>query len=139
MNLVYLNGDFVPREGATVSVFDHGFLYGDGVFEGIRAYEGKVFRLEEHIDRLYRSAKGIAVEIPLTKSQMKEAMGRAIEPTNARRSRCLTRFLNTARIQHVIIHRFHLSPSGTASSWPGCEPGVPAESGLAGLGIPLEV
>ncbi len=49
MNLIYINGEFVPAEKASVSVFDHGFLYGDGVFEGIRAYEGKVFRLEEHV------------------------------------------------------------------------------------------
>jgi branched-chain amino acid aminotransferase len=61
---IYLNGRFVDREDARVSVFDHGFLYGDGVFEGIRAYHGRVFRLREHIERLYRSAKSIMLEIP---------------------------------------------------------------------------
>ncbi len=50
---VYINGSFVPQEEATVSVFDHGLLYGDGVFEGLRSYSGKVFRLEEHVSRLY--------------------------------------------------------------------------------------
>ncbi|ADI02906.1 MAG TPA: branched-chain-amino-acid transaminase [Syntrophothermus lipocalidus] len=72
--LIYLNGSFVPEEEAKVSVFDHGFLYGDGVFEGIRAYHGKVFRLREHIDRLYDSAKAINLEIPLTKDEMIEVV-----------------------------------------------------------------
>ena len=56
---VYLNGEFVPKEQATVSVFDHGFLYGDGIFEGIRLYEGCVFKLDEHLERLEFSAKAI--------------------------------------------------------------------------------
>ena len=61
---IYLNGRFVDREDARVSVFDHGFLYGDGVFEGIRAYNGRVFRLQEHVERLYRSARCLMLEIP---------------------------------------------------------------------------
>lgn len=72
--LVWLNGDLVPKSQAKISVFDHGFLYGDGVFEGIRAYNGKVFMLDEHIDRLYESAKSIWLTIPMTKEQMKEAI-----------------------------------------------------------------
>ena len=52
--MIYLNGRLVPKEQAVVSVFDHGLLYGDGVFEGIRAYNGRVFRLKEHLERLYR-------------------------------------------------------------------------------------
>lgn len=71
--LIYLDGRLVPKEAATVSVFDHGFLYGDGVFEGIRVYEGNVFRLKEHIDRLYESAKTIALEIPMTREEMMKA------------------------------------------------------------------
>jgi branched-chain amino acid aminotransferase len=71
---VYLNGEFVPEEEARVSVFDHGLLYGDGVFEGIRAYDGYVFKLDRHIERLYDSAKAIALEIPLTKDQMTQAI-----------------------------------------------------------------
>ena len=61
---VYINGKFFPQEEAKISVFDHGLLYGDGVFEGLRAYRGKVFRLREHIARLYESAKAIWLEIP---------------------------------------------------------------------------
>ncbi len=72
--LVYINGKFVPKEEASISIYDHGFLYGDGVFEGIRAYNGRVFRLYEHIDRLYDSAKAISLEIPLTKEEMKEVI-----------------------------------------------------------------
>lgn len=68
--LVYVDGKLVPKNEATVSVFDHGFLYGDGVFEGIRVYEGNVFRLREHIDRLYESAKTIALDIPMTREEM---------------------------------------------------------------------
>ncbi|BBB32365.1 branched-chain amino acid aminotransferase [Thermotomaculum hydrothermale] len=68
---VYLDGKWVSsREEALVPVFDHGLLYGDGIFEGIRAYNGLVFRLEDHIDRLYNSAKGISLEIPVSKKEM---------------------------------------------------------------------
>jgi branched-chain amino acid aminotransferase len=68
--LVYIDGTFYPKADAKVSVFDHGFLYGDGVFEGIRAYHGKVFRLEAHIVRLYESAKAIGLTIPVTPEEM---------------------------------------------------------------------
>jgi len=71
---IYLDGEFVPEEEARISVFDHGLLYGDGVFEGIRAYNGYVFKLEEHLKRLYASAKAILLEIPLTKDQFREAI-----------------------------------------------------------------
>ena len=70
--LVYMNGEYIPESQAKISVFDHGFLYGDGVFEGIRAYNGRVFRLKEHIDRLYDSAKAINLEIPISKSEFIE-------------------------------------------------------------------
>jgi len=71
---IYINGEFFPKEEAKISVFDHGFLYGDGIFEGIRAYDGRVFRLKEHIDRLYNGARGILLEIPLTKEEMTEVV-----------------------------------------------------------------
>nr|WP_255688445.1 branched-chain-amino-acid transaminase [Tepidanaerobacter sp. GT38] len=71
---VYVNGEFFPKEEAKISVFDHGFLYGDGVFEGIRAYNGRVFKLKEHIDRLYNGARGIMLDIPLTKEEMTEVV-----------------------------------------------------------------
>jgi branched-chain amino acid aminotransferase len=71
---IYMNGKLVPEKDAKVSVFDHGLLYGDGVFEGIRAYNGRVFMLDEHIDRLYRSAQAIAMTIPMTKAAMSNAV-----------------------------------------------------------------
>jgi branched-chain amino acid aminotransferase len=72
--LIYLDGELVAPEQAKVSVFDHGLLYGDGVFEGIRAYNGRVFRLDAHIDRLYRSAHAIMLRIPMTKEEMLAAV-----------------------------------------------------------------
>jgi len=72
MTKIYLNGDLVPEDEAKISVFDHGFLYGDGVFEGIRAYDGYVFKLDEHLDRLYRSARAINLEIPISAEEMEE-------------------------------------------------------------------
>jgi len=71
---VYISGKLVPAEQATVSVFDHGLLYGDGVFEGIRVYSNRVFLLKEHIDRLYESALAIRLEIPMTREQMTDAV-----------------------------------------------------------------
>ena len=70
---IYLSGKLVDEKDAVVSVFDHGLLYGDGVFEGIRAYNGRVFLLREHVDRLYDSAKAIALNIPMTKEEMVKA------------------------------------------------------------------
>lgn len=67
---IYINGSLFAKEDAKVSVYDHGLLYGDGVFEGIRAYHGKVFRLTEHVDRLFDSARAIMLEIPITREQM---------------------------------------------------------------------
>jgi branched-chain amino acid aminotransferase len=75
---IYLNGKLVPKEEAAVSVFDHGLLYGDGVFEGIRFYGGRVFRLEEHIDRLYKSARAIALDIAMSPDEMARAVVQTI-------------------------------------------------------------
>ncbi|MCR4398050.1 MAG: branched-chain-amino-acid transaminase [Firmicutes bacterium] len=72
--LVYADGSMIPRQDAKVSVFDHGLLYGDGVFEGIRAYNGRVFKLAEHIRRLYESAHSILLRIPLDQKEMEEAV-----------------------------------------------------------------
>ena len=72
--LVYIDGNFYPKSEAKISVYDHGLLYGDGVFEGIRAYNGIVFHLKEHIDRLYKSAHPIFLKIPLTKAEITEAV-----------------------------------------------------------------
>jgi branched-chain amino acid aminotransferase len=81
---VYANGDFVPQDQAVTSIYDHGFLYGDGVFEGIRAYKGRVFRLDEHIDRLYDSAKAIMLDIPLSKDEMRDAILETIRVNDLR-------------------------------------------------------
>jgi branched-chain amino acid aminotransferase len=70
---VYLDGKFVDSAQATVSVFDHGLLYGDGVFEGIRLYGGNIFRLDEHLERLEYSAKAVMLDMPLTRAQLSEA------------------------------------------------------------------
>lgn len=80
--LIYYNGEFVTKENATVSIYDHGFLYGDGVFEGIRAYNGRVFKLQEHVDRLYDSAKAIALEVPISKEEMSEAILETLRKNN---------------------------------------------------------
>jgi branched-chain amino acid aminotransferase len=72
--IIYLDGAYLTKEEAKVSVFDHGLIYGDGVFEGIRAYNGRVFRLDEHLDRLYDSAKTIDLAVPIAKSEMADAI-----------------------------------------------------------------
>jgi branched-chain amino acid aminotransferase len=77
--LIYLNGAMVPKEEAKVSVFDHGFLYGDGVFEGIRVYGGRVFRLQEHVARLYESARTLELHVPMEQPEMIEAIERTVE------------------------------------------------------------
>src|SRR4030095_10565821 len=71
---VYVDGKFYDEANAKISVFDHGLLYGDGIFEGIRAYNGRVFKLKEHIDRLYYSAKAILLEIPMSHAEMMRAV-----------------------------------------------------------------
>lgn len=69
---IYINGTFFDKESAKISVYDHGLLYGDGVFEGMRSYSGHVFRLREHMDRLYESARAICLEIPISKEKLEE-------------------------------------------------------------------
>ncbi|QEG34906.1 branched-chain-amino-acid transaminase [Bythopirellula goksoeyrii] len=76
---IYINGSFFPQKEAKISVFDHGLLYGDGVFEGLRSYVGKVFRLEQHVRRLYESARAICLEIPLSQEQMCKAINDSVK------------------------------------------------------------
>ena len=76
---VYVDGEFVQRSEAKVSVFDHSFLYGDGVFEGIRIYRGRIFRLDDHVERVFNSAKAIGLNIPLTKPDLKQALIEAVK------------------------------------------------------------
>lgn len=81
---IYIDGKFYSEANAKVSVFDHGLLYGDGIFEGIRFYNGRVFRLEEHIDRLWDSARSICLEIPVSKPEMTEALLETIRQNDLR-------------------------------------------------------
>jgi branched-chain amino acid aminotransferase len=67
----YVDGKYVPKEQASISIYDHGFLYGDGVYEAIRAYDGIIFKLREHIDRLFESAKSIKIEMPFSKNDLR--------------------------------------------------------------------
>ncbi len=76
---VYINGEFVEKKDAKISVFDHGLLYGDGVFEGIRAYGGRVFKLDEHVDRLYDSANYISLQIPISEDEMRSSVLTALK------------------------------------------------------------
>jgi len=84
MGLVYIDGKLFKTEEAKISVFDHGLLYGDGVFEGIRAYNGRVFKLNEHLDRLFKSAKFIMLNIPLTKEELTKAVIETIKANELR-------------------------------------------------------
>jgi len=79
---IYLNGDFVEKEDAKISVFDHGLLYGDGVFEGIRLYDGCVYKLDEHLERLEHSAKAILVDMPMSRAEFAEAVCEACRQNN---------------------------------------------------------
>ena len=79
---VYINGKFYEKQDAKISVFDHGLLYGDGVFEGIRAYNRLVFKLKEHIDRLFESAHSIMLEIPLSREQLIKAVIQTLKENN---------------------------------------------------------
>jgi branched-chain amino acid aminotransferase len=76
---IFIDGEFVRKEDAKISVYDHGFLYGDGVFEGIRVYGGNIFRLEQHLKRLYNSAKAIMLEIPYTSEELTDIIVQAIQ------------------------------------------------------------
>jgi branched-chain amino acid aminotransferase len=81
---IYLDGKLVDREQATVSVFDHGLLYGDGVFEGIRSYDGLIFKLEQHIDRLFESAHTIMLRVPMTKGQLIDVVKQSLRVNKLR-------------------------------------------------------
>src|SRR3954464_4101840 len=81
---IYIDGKFYAEEDAKVSVFDHGLLYGDGVFEGIRFYNGRIFRLEQHLERLWDSARSICLEIPISMPEMTEALLETIRRNDMR-------------------------------------------------------
>jgi branched-chain amino acid aminotransferase len=81
---IYIDGKFYSEANAKVSVFDHGLLYGDGIFEGIRFYNGRVFRLEEHLERLWNSARSICLDIPMTRQEMTKALLETIRQNHLR-------------------------------------------------------
>lgn len=89
---IWLDGTWHTRDTATVSVFDHGLLYGDGVFEGIRVYGGKIFRLEEHLDRLYDSAQAIWLTVPMSKAEMMAVTEEAVRRSG----------ITEAYIRHIV-------------------------------------
>lgn len=104
---IYINGEFVEKHHAKISVYDHGFLYGDGVFEGIRVYDGNIFRLKEHLDRLYDSAKSIMLEIPHTIEEMTDIIIKTLQKNK----------LRTAYIRLVVsrgVGNLGLDPSSCA-------------------------
>ena len=82
--IIYVNGRWVSKDQAVVSVFDHGLLYGDGIFEGIRAYNGRVFRLKEHLDRLYRSARALVLDIQMPPEEMEKSVLETLRRNNLR-------------------------------------------------------
>jgi len=77
--LIYVNGQLVPRSQASINVFDHGLLYGDGIFEGIRIYNGRIFKLEQHMDRLWASAEALRLTIPISREEMIAVLRRCVE------------------------------------------------------------
>ena len=81
---IYIDGEFFDEADAKVSVFDHGLLYGDGIFEGIRFYNGRVFRMEEHMERLWESARSICLDIPISRQEMDEALLETIRQNDLR-------------------------------------------------------
>ncbi|HVI86208.1 MAG TPA: aminotransferase class IV, partial [bacterium] len=82
--VVYINGRFVSKDEAMVSVYDHGFLYGDGVFEGIRVYQGRIFKLEAHVDRLFESAHTLGIQVPLDRREMIDAIAETVRRSELR-------------------------------------------------------
>src|SRR5438270_840088 len=81
---IYIDGKFYSEANAKVSVFDHGLLYGDGIFEGIRFYDARVFRLEQHFERLLNSARSICLDIPMTRQEMTEALLETVRQSHSR-------------------------------------------------------
>ena len=79
---IWLDGKLVDKDSAKISVYDHGLLYGDGVFEGIRVYSGKIFECEAHLDRLWDSAKAIRLTIPVSREEFRSAMEQTVKANN---------------------------------------------------------
>ncbi len=102
---IWINGKFYPKDKAAINVMDHGLLYGDGVFEGLRVYAGKIFKCAEHLDRLFESAKTILLSIPMTKKQLTDAMIRAVRTNKIRDG--YIRLIVTRGVGKLGIDPFH--------------------------------
>lgn len=87
MSLIYLNGVWLPKSEARISVYDHGFLYGDGIFESLRAYNGHIFMLEEHLERLEHSACAIKLELPFTRKKLEKLLYESLSRNNLQNAR----------------------------------------------------
>ncbi len=87
MSLIYLNGEWLPETQARVSVYDHGFLYGDGIFESLCAYDGHIFMLEEHLERLWHSAKAIKLALPFTRKKFEKLLYESLSRNNLQNAR----------------------------------------------------
>ncbi len=87
MSLIYLNGEWCPKSQAKISVYDHGFLYGDGIFESLRAYDGRIFMLAEHLKRLQNSALAIKLVLPFTESKLEELLYESLDRNNLQNAR----------------------------------------------------
>jgi len=107
---IWLNGQLVPPEQATVSVFDHGLLYGDGVFEGIRAYNGRIFKLRTHLKRLYESAKAIRLTVPYTIDELDQAVRETVRAND--RQDCYIRLCVTRGVGTLGLHPFKCEHPG---------------------------
>ena len=109
MATVYVNGNFVPKEEAMINVYDHGLLYGDGVFEGIRCYNNKVFRLKDHLDRLYDSAQCIYLSIPVEKEKMSSIVEETVKRSGLKDS--YIRLVVTRGVGNLGLNPIGTSPS----------------------------
>ncbi len=94
---IFLGGEFVKKEDAVISVYDHGFLYGDGVFEGIRVYSGNVFRLDAHLKRLFESAQSIMLQVPYSKEELTQLIVETIRKNQLRQCIYPCRYLKRKR------------------------------------------
>jgi branched-chain amino acid aminotransferase len=105
---VWLNGELIPTEKATVSVFDHGLLYGDGVFEGIRAYHGRIFKMDSHLKRLYASAAAIRLDIPYEVDKLRQALRDTLEANDRKDAYfrlCVTRGFGSLGLNPFLCKR----------------------------------
>src|SRR3954451_16235895 len=115
--IAYVNGDYVPLAQASVSIFDHGFLYGDGVFEGMRVFEGGLFRAQDHMARIARSARSLGLALPVDTDALLEIIGEVVRRSD----------LRDAHVRPIITRGFG-GPGIDPRLCPGASPGVSAYS-----------